>query len=367
MQITYIIESLSNSGGLERVISQKANWLANYKNYKITIITFVQRTDDDDFFDLDGRVNRVRWEIYSSHFPKDLFGRLREWLACNPQDICISTYGREFKCLYKINDNSKKIVEFHFCHDVNKHWCQQNKKYLLYKILGWVKTKLMEWHAKQYDKIVVLTNDDVNKWNSDKVICIPNPVTIPQTHPSDCDKKRVLALGRMDKQKGFDYLIKSWSLIEKKYNDWFLDIYGSGDSEEYKQLISDLGLKNVKISGAIKDVTKAYLESSIYVLSSRYEGFSLTICEAMNCGLPIVSFNCPSGPSDLIENGVNGYLINNVGDIKSMAKCLSELMENHLLRRQFGQKSYEMGKKYVIDTVMHNWVNLFEGLLPLNS
>ena len=113
MRITYIIESLSNSGGMERVVTQKANWLVNKTNYKITIITFAQKINENDFFTLDENVNRIKW-YWENSDKLHLLKKLEKWLMNNPQDICISTYGREFNILHKIKDGSKKIVEFHF-------------------------------------------------------------------------------------------------------------------------------------------------------------------------------------------------------------------------------------------------------------
>ena len=361
MRITYIIESLSNSGGMERVVTQKANWLVNKTNYKITIITFAQKINENDFFTLDENVNRIKW-YWENSDKLHLLKKLEKWLMNNPQDICISTYGREFNILHKIKDGSKKIVEFHFAYDVNKHWitntCNRWKAY----IIGGLKTWFMSRTAKKYDIIVCLTEADYKRWNTDKIVQIYNPITIKTNKVSDCQSKVIVAIGRMDKQKGFDILLNCWKLLEDRYPEWQLKIYGGGDSSIYEKQISDLQLNHASILGRTNDVQSVLCESSIYVLCSRYEGFSLTICEAMNCGLPIVSFDCPSGPAELVADGVNGYIVSKVGDIESMAKCISNLIENEHLRKEFGNNSHQLSEKYQLDYVMNKWTSLFNQL-----
>ncbi len=358
-----MIEGLFNAGGMERVITQKANWLVNNTDYAVTIITFCQVLDKPDFYPLDFKVNRVKWNINISNFYDELQG----WLKNNPQDICISTYGREFEVLPKIHDGSKKIVEFHFCYDINKKWMSNHGFSIYSKVMGFLKTVRMVHISKKYDRIVVLTNRDLKKWNNPKVVKIYNPQTILPSGISSNTSKRIIALGRMDKQKGFDYLIDCWSLLENKYSEWQLDIFGSGNTSPYNEQILRNNLKNIHFHPPVADVCQELLSSSIYVLSSRYEGFSLTICEAMSCGLPIVAFDCPSGPSELVENGKNGFIINRVGDIKSMASKLSLLIENEQLRKDFGLKSYSLSRKYQINEIMQKWIKLFEELTLINK
>lgn len=365
MKITYILEALSNSGGMERVVTQKANWLADKADYEITIITFAQEAQDKDFFSLSDKVRRVKWNFTEPKVHNKIYKSLVNWLNNYPQDICISTYGSEFNVLNKLKDGSKKIVEFHFAYDVNKHWLSKLYNRWIAGIIGGIKTWQMARTAKKYDNIVCLTEADYKRWHTDKIVKIYNPITINADKVSECNSKVIVAIGRMDAQKGFDMLLNCWRLLEDKYPEWQLRIYGGGDSAIYKKQISDLRLKNAYIWGRIEDVQAALCESSIYVLSSRYEGFSLTICEAMSCGLPIVAFDCPSGPAELVEDGINGYIVKKVGDIESMARCISELIENEHLRKEFGKYSYQLSKKYQLDYVMQKWVALFNQLTEI--
>lgn len=347
---------------MERVITQKANWLVTNLDYEISIITFAQGEADCDFFALDSKVNRVRLKLSDLKRQRELYLSLNKWLMNNPQDICISTYGREFNILHKIKDGSKKIVEFHFTYDINKLWLARTGNWFKTNIIGALKTWLTVRTAKKYDKIICLTKTDYRRWHNNKTVQIYNPVTINTSSVSDCSSKIIVAIGRMDPLKGYDMLIDCWQLLENKYPEWQLKIYGGGDSSKYSKQILDLQLKHISILGRTNNVADALCNGSIYVMSSRTEGFPLVICEAMRCGLPIVTFDCPSGPAELVTNGKNGYVVSKVGDIVSMAECISKLIENEQLRKYYGENSHKMSKKYEIDFVMKNWVSLFQDL-----
>lgn len=362
MKIAYFIEGMFNSGGMERVISMKANWLAENTDISVSVVTYSQPADSADFFPLSSEVNRVRLEVSDEDYKTGLCHKLTDWLNKNPQDICISTYGREFKVLPSIKFGGKRIVEFHFAYDINKHWMANGSDSLKTRLIGQLKTWLMVRYAKRYDRIVCLTSADEKRWNSRKAVRISNPVTITCHKSSICQSKIVVALGRMDHQKGFDLLLDSWNHVEKQYPDWELKIYGGGNRIPYIQRIRHLNLKNVELYDRSEDVSTILQNASIFVLSSRYEGFSLAIVEAMSCGLPVVSFDCPSGPGELIEDGCNGFLIGRVGDVEGMAKAMMTLMENEEMRREFGKNSLRISKRYQIDSIMKEWVSLFESL-----
>ena len=361
MKIAYIIEGLYNSGGMERVVSMKASWLAGNTPFEITIITFAQADEQKDFFPLHENVRRLKLlSGFSGTVAKTLKTDLGKWLAENPQDICISTYGREFAVLPKLKDGSKKIVEFHFTYDINKQWASQGHSRWYDECFGWIKTMQMKNVAKQYDKIVVLTKADEKKWNCKKVVQIYNPITVAEGLVSSCEPKIVIAVGRMDYLKGFDMLLDCWALVEKRQPGWELHIYGGGNTEPYEKQIDALGLRYVKLMGRTSDVRTALVNSGLYVLSSRSEGFSLVMIEAMSCGLPIVSFDCPSGPAEMVEDGVTGFLIAPVGNISEMAAKMELLMQDLTLRCEMGKASKRKSEKYTVSNIMQQWVGLFD-------
>jgi glycosyltransferase involved in cell wall biosynthesis len=362
MRIAYIIESLYNSGGMERVISLKANCLVLKYNIDVTIITYIQK-DRPAFYPLNEKVKRIDFGCNENVDKKHLKYILSKFLIKEHFDICISTYGRDFFFLPKIQDGSKKIIEFHFTYDINRIWETNDFRG---KIIGKLRTLRMVHQAKKYDQIVVLTKSDELKWKkySNKVSQIYNPLTIYSAGNSFLDTKIVIAVGRMDKLKGFDYLINCWAIVAKKHPDWKLNIFGGGDNTQYKQQIINKGLNGkIFLKGITSDISKEYLRSSLFVLSSRSEGFPLVMVEALSFGLPLVSFDCPSGPAELIIQGENGYLVKPVGNIEELANKICILIENDKLRKRMGEKSKEMSFNFSVNTVMNRWLNLYNKLL----
>lgn len=365
MKIAYIIEAMFGSGGMERVISCKANWLVDNFGYDVTVITYKQ-LGRPYHYPLSDSIRCVNINLGSDKSKrltyKYLKERLEEILFAEKFDICISTYGSEAYVLTKINDRSKKMIEFHFAFPVKFNYEAIRHPGLLGKALALIKTMRMVFTALSYDKIIVLTKSDLYRWKryTKKVVQIYNPITIENTTISDCSSKIAVAVGRLDPQKGFDYLIDSWNLVSKKHPDWILKIYGAGDKKLYINRIRQLNLEDkVLFMGCSNDISREYCSGALFVLSSRFEGFPLAIVEAMTKGLPIVSFNCPSGPSELVKNGGNGFLIPKVGDIQLMSDRICKLMEDEKMRKDMGQESSKRSLAFNVSSIMEQWRRLF--------
>ena len=181
--------------------------------------------------------------------------------------------------------------------------------------------------------------------------------------PSPLTEKRVIAAGRLVRQKNFASLIRAWKEVHAKHPDWKLDIYGEGSLKtSLEKLIADLQLEGaVCLQGKTQEIFKEMTNSSIFVLSSIYEGFGLVIVEAMSCGLPVVSYACPCGPKDIIEDGKDGFLVE-VNDEQTLAARINQLIEDEELRRQMSQAALQKSEKYKMERIIPMWMDLFEKL-----
>ena len=192
---------------------------------------------------------------------------------------------------------------------------------------------------------------------------ISNPLSFYPEQSSNLESKTVIAVGKQSFQKGFDRLLQSWAQVQEKHPDWNLEIYGKYDaSQRLDVLASELNIANsVQFFEPEKNIQAKYLASSIYVMSSRFEGFGMVLTEAMACGVPCVSFDCPCGPSDIIKNNEDGFLVPN-GDVKAMATKIIALIENEELRKTMGQKAKVNVKRYLPEVICQQWDKLFKTL-----
>lgn len=360
MKIAYIIDSLYNAAGMERILILKANSLCTLYN-----ITFIIRNQEgkEPYYPLKDEIRLIDMGLTS---PIGYRKELSAFLKKEQFDIVISTGGWEFYFLYKIKDGSKKIFEFHFSFYISKVWFDTANRGLSAKVKAYMQTMRRALIARHYDQVVVLTTADAKRWKwfCKNVVVIPNPLTISTNKISDCEAKQAIAVGRLNREKGFDYLIEAWNLVHCQHPDWKLKIYGEGDIRSILQSqINTYGLQNsVCLEGNTSQILGKYLEASMFILSSRSEGFPLACLEALASGLPIVSFKL-TGVQDLIKNERNGYLIERMGDTKSMANAISELMKNENRRQTFGANSFEIAKGYSIESIMNLWKELFNKLL----
>ena len=185
---------------------------------------------------------------------------------------------------------------------------------------------------------------------------------------SDLHVKRIISIGRYAYQKGYDLLLRAWAEIEKDYPDWQLTIYGMGNQYPLRSQMRILGIDPDRclLNGPVNDVIKEYLNSSLFVLPSRFEGFGLVIIEAMSCGVPVVAFNCPMGPDEIISDGEDGFLVP-VGDIHALADKLQILMQDNELRMKFSETAYRNSGRYHLDKISNQWIQLFSQLTAGNE
>ena len=362
MKIAFILGRFWYPAGMERVITIRANELC--KEYDITIVT-PNQYPKKDFYELDKRIHREDLIISNNDYRQVL----TDYLLKSKFDITVSTGGAEFFFLHKIKDGSKKIFEFHFSFDISKVWCLEIKN----PIKRWFYIKLQTYrriyHARKYDLVIVLSKTDLKKWKrvANNVTYIYNPITIPTGHVSKCDTKNAIAVGRIQEQKGFDLLVEAWSIVNEKHPNWILNIYGDGSEEKKTALQELINKKNLQSSfilrGRTSNIVEKYLESSIFILSSRAEGFPLVLLEASSCGLPLIAFDCPSGPSEIIENGRNGFVVGKVGDIQALAQKICYLIENPVRRKEIGTESARLSKRFQLDAIIDQWKSIYQNVI----
>ena len=378
MRIAYCIPGLHNRSGMERALTLKANYLTA-QGYDIHII-LTDGAGKPPAFPLNSQIQVHQLDIDFEepyYHPllrriwlyrrkmKKLKRKLNECLCKIQPDITVSLLRRDINVLDRMKDGSVKIGEIHFNrlqyrNFAAPHWMPSR----LYAYLQhqWMLSLIKK--LRKLSKFVVLTHEDAQYWPElNNVVVIPNPVSFMPDETSTCTNKQVIAVGRYVDQKGFDRLIAAWKQVTDKHPDWVLKIYGDGWlREQLAAQISELGLENsCFLEHSVANISDKYLESSVFALSSRFEGFGLVLVEAMACGLPVVSYTCHCGPRDIISDGENGILVPE-GDIDGLAEGINRLIEDEELRKDMGRKARKKAEQYTIEYIGRQWMDLFETL-----
>lgn len=377
LKIVYLTPALYMAGGVERVLTLKANYFAEHFGYDITII-LTEGKDKPLFYPLSDKIQVINLnigfeELWTCSFLKKIFVYLNkqrkykkllsEQLMRLHPDITVSLLRREINFLNSIHDGSKKVGELHI-NRANYRNFNSEQAGIVKRLFSKMWSRDLLTHLKQLDRLVVLTEKDQKAWMElDNVEVIPDPLSLQPSNISHQSFKRVVAIARYSHEKGIDLLLQAWALVEKRTDGWRLDVYGDGDRSSYEQQAQTLGLNKCRyqLHERTNDVEKAYLESSLFVLSSRFEGFGMVITEAMACGLPVVAFDCPWGPRSIITDGTDGLLVEN-GNVQALANALVRLIDDERLRCSMGQAGVENVKRFCIDRITERWKVLFESL-----
>lgn len=371
MKIVYINRVFAVYGGLERVWTDKMNALAEIPGYEVCLVT----TDQGDHkapYPLNENIRHIdfgirftqqyqykglkRYWIYYKLIR--LFQRkIKTLIEAESPDVLITSASEFVDFLVECKGEVPLIVESHGTFDRPFH---MQAKTITNRIKRYFHNKALS----KADWIVALTHGDAGQWIqiNPNVSIIPNIVTINDSGIySNCEAKRVIFVGRMDSQKGYQYLDSIWRIVEKHHPDWRLDIYGEGaDLKENLELIPQG--KHVYPHAQTLDILEKYKESSILILTSVYEPFGLVMPEAMSCGIPVVAFDCPYGPSEIISDGIDGFLIDSY-DVEAFANRLCLLMENKALRKEMGQNAIISAQRFAKDKIIPQWISLFESLI----
>lgn len=376
-KIVYCTPALYMAGGVERVLTLKANYFADHFGYDITII-LTEGEDKPLFYPLSDKVKVVNLnigfeELWTCSFIKKIFVYLKkqylfkkllkqELMRIRP-DITVSLLRREINFLTSLKDGSKKIGELHV-NRANYRNFEHGDSNLLKDLFArfWMRSLVSK--LKRLDKFVVLTEEDFNNWPElNNLVVIPDPLTFSSSTYSPLTEKRVIAVGRYVYQKGFDQLLKAWAIVEKECPDWMLTIVGQGERLQYETLIDNLKIdrNNCKLLGPTEQIQDEYMKSSLLVMSSRFEGFGMVLIEAMAYGLPVVSFDCPCGPKDIIEDHVDGLLVEN-GNIEKLADAIIWMIHHPEQRKAMAVKAIGNVQRFKIDQIAEQWKYLFDAL-----
>ena len=379
MKIAYIYPALNTIGGADRVITEKANYFAEVRNDEVYIIT-AHQNNVPIYFPLSPKVKHIDLDVnfleqynhclpvraykYFSYLHK--YKKLLSQLLCSIQpDIVLTPISRDIDFLHSIKDGSKKIAEAHVAKPYLRNIHQLINRGGIYKFIGRHWIKKIERNIQKFDALVVLTDRDARLWKGIKeCTVIPNSLPFYPEQSSSCMKKKIISVGQLDEQKGYDMLAEAWISVYAKHPDWKLEIYGSGKIDaKTNSIIKQYHMEDsFQIVQPVKNIIDKYLESSIYVMSSRFEGFGMVLAEAMACGVPCISFDCPYGPSDIIKDGEDGLLVSNA-NVEQLAQKISYLIEHDDERSRMGIKAKENIKRYSRETIMEKWVKLFDQLL----
>ncbi len=378
MKIVYYLPSLYAPGGLERVVTFKANYFAEtVADCDVTIITSEQ-AGRAPHFALSPKVHHIDlgvafdYPFNQSHIARIVKyplrylrfkRRLSETLRAIRPDITISTLRRELHFITKIDDGSVKIGEFH----VTRHsygFGVKSKNPIIGALRSYLDRRFAR-NLSRLSRLVLLTHEEEQNWLSlHNTTVIPNPIITPFDRVSECTAKQVIAAGRYEPQKGFDMLIESWAEVARRHPEWRLKIYGDGGMRsDMERRVAELGIaQSCLLCPTTQKIADKYCESSIYVLSSRFEGFGMVIIEAMSCGVPVVSFGCPCGPRDIITDGRDGVIVE-AGDTHALAEQICRLIDDDELRRTMGRNAKAASEKYRMEHIAPLWQELFEEVI----
>lgn len=356
--ICFTIADISKCGGSERVCTTIANALCE-KGYNIHILT--GETLKSPFFPCDPRIKVGR--MLTNAFERRL--RYKKWYRTwkcrryflqNKIDVVIDVDTSLSR--YSIPATQGTDIKVVSWDQFNYDFCISRPGHL--EVL-----KLIEQHA---NKLVLLTDSDRATYlektylKPEFIKRIYNPLSFEESEHVERKEKKVLAIGRIVPQKGFDLLLRSWQIVERESDDWQLEIVcGSGDYNILQQQAEAMGLKKVSCTPPTNDVKSKYAESGIYALSSRYEGFGLVLTEASTMGLPMVSYNCKVGPNEIIHDGENGFLVE-PENVELFAEKLIYLIKHEDVRLSMGKHAFETSKRFSIDNIVLQWIELIENL-----
>ncbi|MBB4835257.1 glycosyltransferase family 4 protein [Acinetobacter schindleri] len=356
-KICFLIGNLNHSGGTERVTTLIANALAQ-ENYQISILSLTN--GKQPFFELVPSIKTYSLYPEKISFKKNFFGavwHIRKFVTQHQIDALVVV--DSISCIFTV----PALFGLRIKHICWEHFNFKNNNGV--KLRGYAR-KLA---AKYCDYVVTLTKRDKELWEKGlkkinaKVVVIANPVSYEDIEniPS-LEYKTVLTVGRLTHVKGFDLLITAWSKIVRQINGWKVIIVGSGEDDiMLKQMAKDLEVDDsIIFAGQQKNMDTFYRQASFFCMSSRFEGLPMALLEAQSYGLPIVAFDCDTGPAEIVEHNASGFLVE-PGNIAELAGTLLEVI--NLTTTQYEKMSLDAmqnSTKYAVHSIMKLWLSIIK-------
>lgn len=358
LKICFILSNISNCGGTERVCTQIATVLSNHN--EVSILSFAK---GKSYFQCGSQVRvfhlvRKFEQLFLFRHPKLLIAKLKFFFLFHRFDIVIDTF------LNNANITIPAIHGLNIRHLVWSNFSYEYFRRVPHEQVALEKVKLNKSH------LLVLTKGDMQQFlekenfGAERIHQIYNPLPVVLPHVTEHLEKKVIAVGRFALEKGFDKLLEAWHIVEKFDNEWNLEIWGDVgyDTGNVHSTFNKLKLKRAQLFPATKDIYQHFGEASIYAMSSMHEGFPLVLLEAQSFSLPIVSFDCPNGPREIVTNDYDGKLVP-LNDINELANALLYLMKNRNVRCLYGSRAFESAKRFNIDSIMSQWEKLLNDII----
>lgn len=374
MIIVYCLNSIQQIGGIASIIISKANAFSKH-NIEVYIIVTDHNPQIETKLSKTVKLINLNINYYKDDWKSNLNvlkgffikrrqhkNKLKEILNHIQPDIVISVGQCEKYFLSEIKGKWKTIREFHY----DKHYRKRNSKNFFHKIISnFINFYDYNIKIKHYDRIIVLTNEDKKNWlNNNKVFVIPNFTTIKSKINYIRNEKKIIAIGRLEYQKNFQSLIEAFRYVNKKYPDWTLDIWGEGSLKlDLENLIKKFKLeKKVNLCGIAVNLDNIYKFGDILVMTSRFEGFPLSMLEGMSYGLPVIAYDFPCGPKDVIIQNRNGIIVPQF-DILKLSESIIYLIENKSIRLKMGMQALETVNLFSEEKIVKKWIKLFKSLI----
>jgi GalNAc-alpha-(1->4)-GalNAc-alpha-(1->3)-diNAcBac-PP-undecaprenol alpha-1,4-N-acetyl-D-galactosaminyltransferase len=357
MKVTLVIGGMG-MGGAERVMSILANYWATH-GWEVTLITLVDRSKPS-FYPLDPKIQLVQLGV-TGDSGNPVMAIVKIWQRVRVLRQAIIASAPDVAIGFMATSGVMSVLA---CWNLGIPVIVSKRIYPAMSEANRVWKLLMKWTYPFADLVVVLTKSALSFYPPDKgyrAIVLPNPVIVPPaTDLIDglLPTPTLIAVGRLAPQKGFDLLITAFAKIQHDYPDWHLTILGEGESRlELEELRSEYQLiDRVHLPGKVTNVHDYLRQADIFVMSSRCEGFPNALCEAMACGLPVISTDCLSGPREIITDRVDGILVA-TEDVESLAMGLSELMSDPAKRQQLAHAAPQILERFGLEQVMSLWTD----------